>query len=558
MDFENVIEYARQGEKKALECLYNTYYRKMKGVCAAILKEDKDAVDDLVHDAFIIAFASLNKLSDLNKFGQWLTTITRNVAFKYLEQRRKSQLMHLSELSVEQQSNITDETEIDEAHISLNELFRLINQLPDGYRKVFKLSVVEGFSHKEIANMLGIEPHSSSSQLSRAKVLLRKMLSEYLALIILAAIILLVLYKQSDVNTPQKIVKPTDNISKADGTVDDSETTIGDTERNAVPINENKNKCDEVVEATEIYRPDFTYISVEDVLNKEDYTIIEDISDRDSSRVRVDSTICIPLPTLDIDRFDAHGINKRRWKMVLAGSLGPALAQNAYKLIVGGESGDVDSDTPIVPTTISTWEEYYDYLLSRSHDDMPADTVALLNIAKNNSGDIVEREKHEKPITFGLSFTKTLNDKWSIETGLQYSLLRSSVTMGSGMNYIQKSQKLHYIGIPLKVSYRIIDYRKFSVYGSAGVVVNIPVKGKVGHELVTDTMSMRLSDNRVTPPWQWSVNASLGVQYELLQNVNIYFEPTLNYYIHSGCDLHTIWTEQPFTVTMPVGIRITW
>ena len=71
-------------------------------------------------------------------------------------------------------------------------------------------------------------------------------------------------------------------------------------------------------------------------------------------------------------------------------------------------------------------------------------------------------------------------------------------------------------------------------------------------------MSMRLSDNRVTPPWQWSVNASLGVQYELLQNVNIYFEPTLNYYIHSGSDLHTIWTEQPFTVTMPVGIRITW
>ena len=80
-----MIEHARQGEKKALECLYNTYYRKMKGVCAAILKEDKDAVDDLVHDAFIIAFASLNKLSDLNKFGQWLTTITRNVAFKYLE-----------------------------------------------------------------------------------------------------------------------------------------------------------------------------------------------------------------------------------------------------------------------------------------------------------------------------------------------------------------------------------------------------------------------------------------------------------------------------------------
>lgn len=89
MELEKVIEEARQGNKNALELLYNAYRLKMRGICIKILKDEREVVDDIVHDAFILAFTSLNKLKNPNKFGQWLTTIVTNITFKYLKQCNK-------------------------------------------------------------------------------------------------------------------------------------------------------------------------------------------------------------------------------------------------------------------------------------------------------------------------------------------------------------------------------------------------------------------------------------------------------------------------------------
>lgn len=552
MELEKVIEEARQGNKNALELLYNAYRLKMRGVCIKILKDEREAVDDIVHDAFILAFTSLNKLKNPNKFGQWLTTIVTNITFKYLKQCNKVQIISLSETS-DEELNIAEKNQdsFDEDIVPMDKLILAMDELPDGYRRIFKLSVIKGLSHKEIASLMGIEPHSSSSQLSRAKMMLRKLLSGYMALMLLVVVISVAIYRYI-------ISKPSQERVKGD-------IAVKETEHNdCVPIDGNKiiseKELDEIENKTwknetELMRPAFTYFDVAEVIENNAACIDEPYyySDEESDTIKLSK----PMP--DIQNNVAYKPKKRKWKMLLAGSLGPALAQNAYKLIVGNDGGGgVDIDGPVEPTTISTWEEYYDYLLSRSHDDMPVDSVALLNIAKNNSGDIVEKEKHEKPITFGLSLTKALNEKWSVETGAQYTLLRSTFTMGSGMNYVQKSQRLHYIGIPLKVSYRIADYRKLSAYGSVGVVMNIPVKGKVTQNLVTDTMTMKLGSRQVSPPLQWSVNASLGVQYELTRNMSIYLEPTLNYHIPTGSNVHSTWTERPFTFTMPVGIRFTW
>lgn len=552
MELEKVIEEARQGNKNALELLYNAYRLKMRGVCIKILKDEREVVDDIVHDAFILAFTSLNKLKNPNKFGQWLTTIVTNITFKYLKQCNKVQIISLSETS-DEELNIAEKKQdsFDEDIVPMDKLILAMEELPDGYRRIFKLSVIKGLSHKEIASLMGIEPHSSSSQLSRAKMMLRKLLSGYMALMLLVVVISVAIYRYI-------ISKPSQERVKGD-------IAVKETEHNdCVPIDGNKiiseKELDEIENKTwknetELMRPAFTYFDVAEVIENNAACIDEPYyySDEESDTIKLSK----PMP--DIQNNVAYKPKKRKWKMLLAGSLGPALAQNAYKLIVGNDGGGgVDIDGPVEPTTISTWEEYYDYLLSRSHDDMPVDSVALLNIAKNNSGDIVEKEKHEKPITFGLSLTKALNEKWSVETGAQYTLLRSTFTMGSGMNYVQKSQRLHYIGIPLKVSYRIADYRKLSAYGSVGVVMNIPVKGKVTQNLVTDTMTMKLGSRQVSPPLQWSVNASLGVQYELTRNMSIYLEPTLNYHIPTGSNVHSTWTERPFTFTMPVGIRFTW
>ena len=136
--------------------------------------------------------------------------------------------------------------------------------------------------------------------------------------------------------------------------------------------------------------------------------------------------------------------HKNKWQLLAMGSLSSALAQNTYKLIAGSSSGlpDPDGPTPIIPDVFSTWGDYYNYLQQKEHDGISTDTVALMAIAKHNSGEIVEHEHHYKPITFGISLTKEIGKNWNVETGLQYSLLKSNFILGEGEYYIGRDQKV--------------------------------------------------------------------------------------------------------------------
>lgn len=180
-----------------------------------------------------------------------------------------------------------------------------------------------------------------------------------------------------------------------------------------------------------------------------------------------------------------------------------------------------------------------------------------MQIAQNNSGRIVENQQHHAPIVVGLSLSKKLNERWSLETGLQYTLLRSEFTTGEAFR-IQDNQKLHYIGIPLRLSYRFWHYKRFSGYATAGMQVDIPIKGTLQSFHVTDSIPHKLDSQPVSAPWQWSVNTSIGIQYRLTPQAGIYLEPTVNYYIPDGSQLRTIRKEHPFTFTLPVGLRISW
>ena len=84
-----------------------------------------------------------------------------------------------------------------------------------------------------------------------------------------------------------------------------------------------------------------------------------------------------------------------------------------------------------------------------------------------------------------------MNERWSLETGLQYTLLRSEFTTGEAFR-IQDNQKLHYIGIPLRLSYRFWHYKRFSSYATAGMQVDIPIKGTLQSFHVTDSIPHKL------------------------------------------------------------------
>lgn len=173
MNLETLVERARQGDTDAWSTLYQAYAGPMKGVCIRLLGRRDEAAEDLVHDAFLLAFADIGKLRNPQRFGQWLTSIVTHLTLQYLERRRRHPSLPLADLPPDLLSSFYETT--DPAPLPTgDELMKLVEELPEGYRQVFRMAVIEKLPHAEIARRLGIAPHSSSSQLHRAKALLRK------------------------------------------------------------------------------------------------------------------------------------------------------------------------------------------------------------------------------------------------------------------------------------------------------------------------------------------------------------------------------------------------
>lgn len=552
MDIKTLVERAKTKDSHALETLYNMYYPKMLGLCIKITKEDEDTAKDLVHDAFVLAFSSLHNLNTPQRFGEWLSTITRNVALKYIE--RKSKISFVS---------ITDEEETvaatgvsSDSTVDLQDILNLIDELPNGYGKVLRLYTIDGFSHKEIAEILGIEPHSSSSQLARAKAMLRKIMDRRLLAVVLLLIIAIPLYIFVLRNNSSRLQKSElAKTGKSKKPVDANDIPKPVEERNDVKKSGNENMTASNVTTIETMDTTFVPDSAAVEMIVPNTQVAE--HEQDSTEITTDSIMPqIIFPDYELAENDEKK-KTNKWQMLAAGSVGPALAQSIYRLIATGKP-DADSEAPTFPENINTWEDYSRYLHMKEHENMPADTLAMIEIADHNQGDIIEREQHDRPITFGISLSKPLSQKWSFETGLQYSILKSRSVMGSEEYYIGKEQNIHYLGIPLRVSYHLADYKHLSAYSSVGLQLNIPVYGKINSKYIVDNAPAYTDSWHITPPLQWSTNFSLGLQYKFLPKWTLYMEPTLYWYIPNGSNTHTIWTEHPVMFSVPFGVRFTW
>lgn len=556
MKIEKLLEKVKAGDTDALKIIYEKYSPMMRGICISITKEDEDTINDLVQDAFILTYNSLGKLKDNSKFKEWCATITKNIALRHLEKKSKVEVVSLS-------SFMDEELEVEgalstDSILHEKDILELINTLPTGYGKVFKMSVIEGFSHKEIADRLGIEPHSSSSQLARAKAMLRNMIDKRALATISIILISIPLCKylfwkrtveEKNIPTANAERKKNNKIEKSKFEIVSSQTNQYVT--NTI-ITKKKQICevslDSIVKSNE-WKDEDTIRNIAIV-----------IEDRDTTSSDTTNVFIPQIENYIANDTTRYGKKKNKWQFLATGSLGSALAQNVYKLIAANNSGlpDPDGPTPIIPNEISTWEDYYNYLHQKKHDGMTADTLALMTIAKHNSGKIVEHEQHEKPITFGVSLTKNIGKDWNVETGLQYSLLKSNFTLGESEYYINREQKVHYLGIPLRTSYKWYNSKNLSAYSSAGIILNIPIYGKNSEQYVIGTTVPYRDTWHFTPSVQWAVGVGNGLQYNFAPNWSIYLEPSFNWYIPNGSSVHTIWTEHPFSVTVPFGIRFTW
>lgn len=546
MDIDTLIERAKDGDSHALETLYRMYHPRMLGLCINITHADEDTAKDLVHDAFVLAFTSLHTLNTPASFGDWLKTIVRNVSLKYMERKKKISFVPI----IDEDKKIADGVASAESTVNWQDILDMVDKLPDGYGRVFRLYVIDGFSHQEIAAILGIEAHSSSSQLSRAKAMLRRMIGYRMLAIVLLMLTSISMYfflsnKEKPLPPPYPKMAEDDRRMK-NANINESPRTPENTSNISKPLHEKA-----VLSNAHRVQTDTTTIVSTAV---PDVQIAEQKHD---SSVDADSILLQPVFP-DYGLVAKNALKKApKLQILVTGSLGPVLAQNIDRRIAIGKP-DLDAEAPVLPENVDTWEDYSRYLHMTGHDDTTRDSMALMNIADHNHGTIKEQEHHDHPITFGISMSCSLSHRWSIEAGLQYSLLKSGSTMGNQEYHIGKRQRLHYIGIPLRLSCRLMDYRNLSVYASAGLTLNIPVHGSVDSTYIVAGIPAYTDNQRITPPVQWSTGLSLGIQYKFLPHWTLYVEPTLNWHIPNGSDTHTIWTEHPLMFSAPFGIRFTW
>lgn len=170
----DIIEQCKQNDRKAQLQLYNNYCDGMFVVAMRFVKDTMEA-EDIVQEAFIKAFSKLHQFKGEVTFGAWLKRIVINKSIDTLKSK-KQELAELDEVHLKVvDSSFEDEWLVDDA-ITLNEVKDAINDLPDKYKYVVMLYLIEGYDHQEISEILKISEVASRTQLSRGKAKLKELL----------------------------------------------------------------------------------------------------------------------------------------------------------------------------------------------------------------------------------------------------------------------------------------------------------------------------------------------------------------------------------------------
>ena len=154
--------------------LFNRFVGRMLGVCKRYARNSADA-EDILQDAFIKIFEKIHQFKFEGSFEGWIRRIMVNTALKKYSLRRYEKEVSGYEISDKDESMVEPSAY---AHLTQKELLGMINEMPDGYRLVFNLYVIEGYQHDEIAKMLKIQAGTSRSQLVKARNMLQQRIME--------------------------------------------------------------------------------------------------------------------------------------------------------------------------------------------------------------------------------------------------------------------------------------------------------------------------------------------------------------------------------------------
>lgn len=512
VDNIRLVEQCKSGNRDAFGLLYKTYLPAMQEVVAYYI-HNSEAAWDVIHDGFIIAFTSIGTLKNGSKVEAWLTTIMRNLSLQYLrnESARISATTQDAALDA-----AADETSDEEHEFTFDELNALIEKLPEGYGKVFRLAVLDGLPHKEIGEMLGIAPHSSSSQLTHAKAMLRRLIikhrNEMGFLLIISALLViwhgLFRHKEAIPSTPiisnhsiEPIIMETDTTS------------------NQIASHDSISPKQKVMHKT-TKLPAMEFIADTEINNDSLPSIVKESETNDTVSMmsdRIDIRDFITQNDIPFEKCNT----KHDWSLSMAYTGSPEQNDLSRYMIPNPNEPDAEG---------------------------PADEI-----------EVTEKKRHYMPFVISVSANKQLTSRWSVEAGLRYTFLRSDFLSESELMKQETIQRIHYIGIPIKFNYRIVTHSNFSIYGHGGGALDIPINARQSiWEYSPPSGSFEKNIIHIQAPLQWSVESGIGLQYHFTPSVSIYAEPSLRYYFNTNSEIYTIRQYKPFEFTIPIGFRITW
>lgn len=176
-----------------------------------------------------------------------------------------------------------------------------------------------------------------------------------------------------------------------------------------------------------------------------------------------------------------------------------------------------------------------------------------------NQPEVQEEYSHKIPVKVGLTARYNITGRLGVETGLTYSILSSSVKIGNsetGKNWNTGSQTLHYLGIPLNISFNILNSRYVNIYVTGGGMMEKSISGSIKTDEYVDGKFDRTLTTNISPKGlQWSVNAAAGVQANILPQLGFFVEPGVSHHFKNGSRVRSIYTDKPTDFSLGFGLR---
>lgn len=219
-----------------------------------------------------------------------------------------------------------------------------------------------------------------------------------------------------------------------------------------------------------------------------------------------------------------------------------SLQSNRWTVGVHAEGITTDSRNTQRPMLMATRES--DMLVSGN----PNKVQSVLSNAPLQLADYSQTKHHYHPMSFGLSVGYNLTHRLTLTTGMVYTYASSDFTSSAAGDDIVETQRLHYIGVPLNLKYKVWGNSAIHTYAIAGCQADFNVSAKMQTgDITTDADKDRT---------QWSVGGAVGIQYNIIPRMGIYAEPGVRYYIDNKSSVETIFKEKKLNFNLQLGVRV--